>query len=522
MSIRPFHWLLLPALLAGSGLVPVGRLSAQTFTTLYSFTTTSALYPTNRDGAHPRAGLILSGSSLYGTAKSAGSSSNGTLFALNLGSSGFTNLHTFTGFPASFHTNADGANPVAALLVSGTRLYGTTHSGGASSNGTVFALNLDGSGFTNLHTFTAVAGANGTNRDGANPGAALIVSGTTLYGTAENGGTNGNGSVFALNTDGSGFTNLYSFTAANPITGTNRDGANPAAGMILSGNMLYGVAPYGGRSANGTVFALKTNGSAFTNLHDFPAFFGSAYTNADGANPLSDLILSGSTLYGTTEYGGTNGNGSVFALNTNGSAFRALYSFTALDAATSTTNSDGANPRAGLSLNGNTLYGVAQFGGLGGNGTLFALNTNGSSFSILHSFTANPSYTNSDGVWPSGLMSAGTTLYGTAEYGGATGSGTVFSLALAVTNPMPTSLLVPIGYSPTNGFQFLITNADGTPITASQQSRVQVYATTNLAIALTNWTVLTSPTVLTNGVLGIQDQESLRYPGRFYRSVLTP
>jgi uncharacterized repeat protein (TIGR03803 family) len=521
MSIRPFHWLLLPALFAGGGLVSVARVSAQTFSTLYSFTTTSALYPTNRDGAHPRAGLILSGASLYGTAKSAGSSSNGTLFAFNLGSSAFTNLHTFTGFLASFHTNADGANPVAPLLVSGTRLFGTTHGGGASSNGTVFALNLDGSGFTNLHTFTAVSGANATNRDGANPGAGLIASGNTLYGTAENGGTNGYGTVFALNTDGSGFTNLYSFTAANPVTGTNRDGANPAAGLILSGNTLYGVAPYGGRSANGTVFALNTNGSAFTNLHDFPAFFGSAYTNAEGANPLGDLILAGNRLYGTTDFGGTNGNGSVFALNTDGSAFRALYSFTALDA-TGTTNSDGANPRAGLSLSGNTLYGVAQFGGPAGNGTLFALNTNGNSFSVLHSFSANPSYTNSDGVWPSGLMAAGTTLYGTAEYGGATGSGTVFSLALAVTNSMPPPLLVPIGYSPTNGFQFLITNADGTPITASQQARVQVYATTNLAMALTNWTVLTNPTVLTNGVLEIKDQDSLIYSRRFYRSVLKP
>ncbi len=78
-------------------------LAAQTFTTLYSFTTTLVLYPTNRDGAHPRAGLVLSGSTLYGTAKSAGSSSNGTVFAVNLDGSGFTNLHTFT---AAFGANA--------------------------------------------------------------------------------------------------------------------------------------------------------------------------------------------------------------------------------------------------------------------------------------------------------------------------------------------------------------------------------------------------------------------------------
>lgn len=522
MSIRPFCWRVLRVLIGCGGLMPVGPVAAQTFTTVYSFSSTSALFPTNRDGAHPRAGLILSGSTLYGTAKSAGSSSNGTVFAVNVDGSGFTNLHTFTGFPASYHTNADGANSVASLIASGGRLYGTTRVGGTSSNGTVFALNVDGSGFTNLHTFSAVSSANATNGDGANPGAGLSLSGSTLYGTAEYGGLHGKGTVFALNLDGSGFTNLYSFSAADASTGTNRDGANPGAGLILSDSTLYGVAQFGGGAANGTVFALSTNGSNFTNLHSFPTFFGSAYTNVEGANPLGDLILAGRTLYGTTEYGGTNGNGSVFALNTDGSGFRDLYSFGALDASTSTTNADGANPRAGLSLSGDTMYGVAQFGGSAGNGTLFALNTNGSGFIVLHSFTANPYYTNVDGVYPSGVMVAGTTLYGTAEYGGASGSGAVFSLALAANGPMPPMLLVPVGYSPATGFELLATNADGTTITASQQSRIQVYASTNPAVALTNWTALTNATVLTNGVLMIQDQESLLYPWRFYRSALKP
>jgi uncharacterized repeat protein (TIGR03803 family) len=520
MNLRPFHWLVLPAFVVGGALTPVAPLAAQTFTTLYSFSSTSALYPTNRDGAHPRAGLVLSGSTLYGTAKSAGSSSNGTVFAVNLDGSGFTNLHTFTGFPASFATNADGASPVGALSMLGNQLFGTTRSGGASSNGTVFVVNLDGSSFTNLHSFTAVFGASATNRDGANPGAGLVVSGTRLYGTAENGGTSGNGSVFALNADGSGFTNLHSFSVRDTNTCTNRDGANPGAGLVLSGNTLYGVVQFGGTNGNGCVFALNTDGSGFTNLHSFPAFYGSAYTNAEGAYPLGDLILSNTTLYGTTVYGGTNGNGTLFALKTDGSAFRDLYSFTALDAATSTTNQDGANPRAGLSLSGNTLYGVAQFGGPSGNGTVFAINADGSGFTNLHVFTANPSYTNSDGVWPSGLLAAGTTLYGMAEYGGTSGSGTVFSMALA--NPTPPTLLVPVSYSAASGFQFIVTNADGTPITAAQQSRTQIYATTNPAVALSNWTALTNATVLTNGVLQIQDPDSLLYPLRCYSSALKP
>ena len=87
--------------------------------------------------------------------------------------------------------------------------------GGSSGNGTVFAVNTDGTGFTNLHSFTAKSGLASTNSDGAYPSAGLILSGNTLYGTANGGGSSGNGTVFAVNTDGTGFTNLHSFTASS-------------------------------------------------------------------------------------------------------------------------------------------------------------------------------------------------------------------------------------------------------------------------------------------------------------------
>jgi uncharacterized repeat protein (TIGR03803 family) len=75
-----------------------------------------------------------------------------------------------------------------------------------------------------------------------------------VYGTAAGGGSSGNGTVFALNTDGTGFTTLYSFTALN--NGTNSDGAGQFAGLILLGNALYGTAEKGGSSGSGTVFSL--------------------------------------------------------------------------------------------------------------------------------------------------------------------------------------------------------------------------------------------------------------------------
>src|SRR5438128_1099459 len=173
------------ALVAGLGLMLTGPVTAQTFTTLHNFTALNS--STNSDGARPRAGLISSGNTRYGTARTGGGSGGGTVFAVNTDGTGFTNLHSFTSTafdPSSgFSTNGDGRSP-AGLIISGDTLYGTAFSGGASGYGTVFAVNTDGTGFTTLHLFTALDQTYFTNSDGANPYAGLILSGHTLYGTA--------------------------------------------------------------------------------------------------------------------------------------------------------------------------------------------------------------------------------------------------------------------------------------------------------------------------------------------------
>jgi uncharacterized repeat protein (TIGR03803 family) len=184
------------------------------------------------------------------------------------------------------------------LILSTNTLYGTTFYGGTSGKGTVFAVNTDGTGFTNLHSFTATYPSQ-TNSDGVLPYAGLVLSGNTLYGTAIDGGTSGLGTVFAVNTDGTGFTNLHTFTGRS-------DGAFPYGGLNLSGNTLYGTTFRGGSEDNGTVFAVNTDGTGFTNLHSFVA--------GDGASPYAGLILSSNTLYGTACYGGGFRNGTVFSL----------------------------------------------------------------------------------------------------------------------------------------------------------------------------------------------------------------
>src|SRR5437764_998013 len=94
---------LLPALIAGLGLMPANRLMAQTFTVLHTFTSASGPNATNNDGANPTASLVLSGSTLYGTATYGGSSGWGTVFAVNSDGTGFTTPYNFTG-------GNDGAN----------------------------------------------------------------------------------------------------------------------------------------------------------------------------------------------------------------------------------------------------------------------------------------------------------------------------------------------------------------------------------------------------------------------------
>src|SRR5207247_494241 len=108
----------------------------------------------------------------------------------------------------------------------------------------------------------------------------------TLYGTAGNGGSSGNGTLFALKTDGTGFTNLHNFTS---------DGGHPG-GVVISGNTLYGITA-------DTVFKINANGMGFSTLRG-------------GLYPLGAVIISASTLYGTAGGGGSSGGGTVFALNT--------------------------------------------------------------------------------------------------------------------------------------------------------------------------------------------------------------
>jgi uncharacterized repeat protein (TIGR03803 family) len=72
--------------------------------------------------------------------------------------------------------------------------------------------------------------------------------------------------------------------------------SGPTGTLLVSGEMIYGVTEWGGPANAGTVFRINTNGQAVTVFHEF--------AGTDGHEPRAGLVLSGDTLYGTTLQGG--------------------------------------------------------------------------------------------------------------------------------------------------------------------------------------------------------------------------
>jgi uncharacterized repeat protein (TIGR03803 family) len=384
------------------------RLTAQTTTSLlvlHTFSKPSGKPPANDDGAYPASGLILHGKTLFGTTSAGGAAGYGTVFQMDIDGSGFSTLYNFT-------NGTDGAAPEAPLLLAGGMLYGTASAGGASNDGTIFVLDPGTTNFSILYTFT-----NGV--DGAGPAAGLVLSGSTLYGTTT-GTTSGSsyGTLFMIDTNSSSFSVIHRFSTPVEYYETNSDGFLPSGPLVVSGGTLYGAAYDGGPHGTGTLFT--NNGTNFGSIYPFAAG-GFPIPNHGGANPLGGVVLSGATLYGAAYGGGSNGYGTVYKVGIDGSGFSTLYAFTA--------GEDYLNPQGPLLLTSNMLFGSTP-------DTIFGLTTNGTGFTNLFSFPftaldASGDYTNSTGYQPNGgLVMAGQSFYGTTQSGGTNGYGTIFALNL--------------------------------------------------------------------------------------------
>ena len=357
----------------GAGLLLAGAPTQAQFTLLHSFASGF------RDGAKPVSSLTLAGNTLYGMTAVGLNNQVGMLFSVGADGSGYTILTNGLGF----------SYIKGSLQLSGSSLYGV------SGNNNLFRVNSDGTGFTNLFRFSN----NG-------PVDTLTLSGSTFYGLTDN-----NDAIFTVKTDGTGFTTLYSF-------GVNYfgDGGNPVGSPVLVGSTLYGMCRSGGTFGGGTIFKINTDGTGYTILHNF---------NNEG-NPFGSLLLSGTTLYGVTVtvYHDRIAN-KLFKINNDGSGYAILYSFPP------NFQSDTVKYLAGdLTLHGTTLYGITYRDG-GGFDTVFAINTSGSGFTTLHNFAGAPS----DGNTPVGSpVLSSTALFGLTSGGGANSFGAVFSFPISSTS----------------------------------------------------------------------------------------
>jgi uncharacterized repeat protein (TIGR03803 family) len=322
----------------------------------------------------------------------------------------------------SFAGSNDGGDPATPITFDAAgNGYGTTVGGGVYGYGTVFELQRLASGKFQenvLYSFTGLA-------DGKNPYGGVTFDGSgNLYGTTVSGGSgglcvsDGCGVVFELSNNGGTWTEtvLYNFTGGN-------DGVGPGGGVVFDGaGNLYGTTPDGGKLGEGVVYELSPNGKTWklTVIHAFTG-------GDDGAvGSLGSLLFSGGNFYGVSELAGVHGAGTVFELSPVAGGkwkFTSRYSFKG--------SPDSGFPYGGLITDGNnSFYGTTYYGGKYGFGTVFKLDGNAGTSSVLHSFREG-----ADGGYPTSTLvfDAAGNLYGTTSMGGFPDCdcGTVFELSPA-------------------------------------------------------------------------------------------
>lgn len=363
------------------------------------------------DFEFPLGGLATNGSKIFGvtsTTQPYSSGHAGTIFSMNLDGSGFQLLHAF---PYSFSViEQDASYPTSPPIVVGSKIYGTSRvvadslfNGGNIESNIIYSMNLDGSGFQSVSSVNILVASG--------PSGNLLAVGTTLYGTTGLGGPNAESSVYSVNRDGTGYNVLHSFYGSTGII--------PNEGLTVADSKIYGTTLSTIGGSPGTVFSSNTDGSEFQTLHVFSA----SPEDSDGWKPNGNLAVVGSTLYGTTISSGINGLGTIYSMNLDGTGYKILHSFS---------NSDGWAPNGGLTAVGSKLYGTA---GVIDSGSIFSMNLDGSGFQTITTF--NPSDVGFDFSLEGGLTAVGSTLYGSlTSFIGSKNDGAIFSITVPESNPL--------------------------------------------------------------------------------------
>lgn len=299
---------------------------------------------------------------------------------------------------------ADGANPWGSLIAWDGELYGRTRVGGAAGNGVVFAVGPDGSGYRVLRSFTAGA----DNGEGNQPHHdSMSVVDDLLFSNTLLGGAGDRGVLFAM----------------GPLTGEERvihqfagsptDGAHAHSSFQVGPEAMWILTAGGGAAGKGTLVRLDRTTGATEVVHSFEP--------ATGDEPHGRVLATSSgRLHGMTRMGGSAGDGVIFAFEPADGTYHVLHEFGPGPA--NGVQPDHGNltedPRTGR------LWGLTTFGGAHDRGVVFSIASDGQGFQVHHSFGAGD-----DGALPHGSLTlVGDHLYGLSFEGGRHGVGTAFRI----------------------------------------------------------------------------------------------
>lgn len=337
----------------------------------------------------------------YGVAAAGGAMESGSVFKMTPAGV-LSTVFAFSG--------PDGSDPVGGLVVGADQaLYGTTSTGGASGFGVAFKVTTAGV-FTKLVDFTGASGA----APGSVPQGLVLHADGNFYGVTQAGGSGGFGTVFKMTPAGV-VTTLVEFTGNTGL----RPGSQPIGPLAVSGNQLYGVTRLGGASGLGVIYEVSTSGT-WRSLGEFSGATGSRA----GANPAGGLLMNtDGLLYGTAEFGGTNGFGTAFKITTAVSpVYTVLRQFA--DASGSQPVSTLVRGTDGL------LYGCTANGGVNGFGTVFNLSTTGT-HTLLASLSGESGATAGSSMRGGLVMGTDGLFYGITSAGGAGNLGAAFKISSA-------------------------------------------------------------------------------------------
>ena len=286
------------------------------FTVLHTFSALDA-NAHNEDGANPLRTLVIGNDgNLYGTTRLGGQNTCGVThgcgvaWVMDRSGNSFGVLHQFApteGHAASLLQARDGFFYGCAVWPA------TSLPSGPLPSGILYRMAPSGLHFEVLYTFSQTD-ANGDNTDGADCYEPLVETKRgVFYGAASNGGTNGNGVVFRFSLSKPNVVEVvHDFSGVN-AAGENWDGAFPLARLTLTPDgTLYSTASFGGANGNGVVYRIRRDGD-FEVLHTFSATDPTTGANKDGAIPDYGLVLDeDNSVIGICDYGGNGSSAGFF------------------------------------------------------------------------------------------------------------------------------------------------------------------------------------------------------------------